>query len=69
MAGRVVPMECAACGNRWDAGPKPDGSMLAGARCPRDRGGCGKVRKLPRAAIAAALAARTGGPLPATGVA
>ena len=54
-----VPMECAACGMRWEAGPKPDGTMPIGSRCPKDRGGCGKVRKLPRAAVTTAGSAGT----------
>lgn len=52
MTALSVRMECAACGNRWEVGPKPDGTMPVGARCPKDRGGCGKVRKVPRAGIA-----------------
>lgn len=60
LAALGVPMECASCGTRWEVLPKGDGTMPRGARCPVDRGGCGKVRKLPRLPAVPAILAAAG---------
>lgn len=60
MADRGVALRCDQCGMTWDVLPKPDGTMPGGSRCPKNRGGCGKLRKLP-------VSARAGGALPAAG--
>lgn len=57
MPDRGVTLQCPDCGLSWHVPPKPDGSMPAGARCPKARGGCGKLRKIPRAAITVPAAA------------
>src|SRR5215469_8493639 len=41
-------LTCLECGNQWDVRPRADGSMPITARCPKTRGGCGKLRKVPR---------------------
>ena len=48
MGSSAVPMVCAECGMTWEVLPKPDGTMPQAGRCPRYRGGCGKLRKVPR---------------------
>jgi hypothetical protein len=55
MAVPPVPMQCPACGMEWKVSPRPDGSMPITSRCPKARGGCGKLRKVPRAARAAVV--------------
>jgi len=54
MPGLTAGVRCTSCGVRWEVSPKPDGSMPVTTRCPKDRGGCGKQRKVPRAARRAA---------------
>lgn len=43
-----TPLSCPECGNQWDVTPRADGSMPLASRCPKSRGGCGKLRKIPR---------------------
>lgn len=57
MADRGVTLQCAACGLSWTVFPKPDGTLPGGARCPKARGGCGKLRKIGRTAVPAAAPA------------
>lgn len=57
---RQITLRCGSCGMSWDVPPKPDGTMPIGSRCPKDRGGCGKVRKLPAAARRGSLPGAAG---------
>lgn len=47
MTASGVTLECSKCGLRWVVLANPDGTMPAAARCPKARGGCGTVRKIP----------------------
>lgn len=51
-------MTCAECGKQWDVSPRPDGTMPVMTRCPKARGGCGKLRRIPQSAHAAPGAPR-----------
>jgi hypothetical protein len=44
-----VTLECPACSLQWEITARPDGSMPVNARCPTSQGGCGKLRRVPRA--------------------
>lgn len=46
----TVALRCAGCGGQWTVTARADGTMPASSRCPRKQGGCGKLRKVPRAA-------------------
>ena len=50
MTAAAARLTCPACGTEWEVAARPDGAMPAAARCPKSRGGCGKVRKVPAAA-------------------
>lgn len=54
----VVSLTCGSCGMAWDVRPRADGSWPGGARCPRDRGGCGTYRKIPAARSASTTQVR-----------
>lgn len=52
MAAHTMPLRCPACGMQWEIAARPDGTMPVTARCPKERGGCGKLRKVPRSMTA-----------------
>lgn len=44
----VIPMRCPRCGHKWNLPRRADGTYPQTAGCPKLRGGCGHVVKVPR---------------------